>query len=85
MTERLDKGAASSEAEPLDPETGIIRFPDRGILPYNLSVSLSLDSSPSRGASGEEEKPSSLPKPPLLGEVASRRDDGEAEQSSCFV
>ena len=33
LTERLDKAAASSEAEPLDPETGSIRFPDRGTSP----------------------------------------------------
>ena len=32
---------------------------------YNLSVSLSLDSSPSRGASGEEMRLSAMPKPPL--------------------
>ena len=31
------------------------------------------DSSPSRGASGEEEKFSAMPKPPLQGEVASRK------------
>ena len=30
-------------------------------------------SSPSRGASGEEEKFSAMPKPPLQGEVASRK------------
>ena len=29
MTERLDKAAASSEAEPLDPETGSSCFPGR--------------------------------------------------------
>ena len=44
---------------------------------FNLSVSLSLDSSPSRGASGEEAKLYDMPKPPLLGEVARRRRDGE--------
>ena len=84
MTERLDKGAASSEAEPLDPETGSSSFPGRrsSVQPLSLAP---LDSSPSRGASGEEEKPSGLPKPPLLGEVASRRDDGEVGQRSCFI
>ena len=38
----------------------------------NLSVSHSLDSSPGRGASGEEEKLSEMPKPPL---VRSNNDD----------
>ena len=39
---------------------------------YNLSVSLPLDSSPSRGASGEEAKLYGMPKPPL---VRSNNDD----------
>ena len=39
MTERLDKEAALSEVEPLNPETESSSFPSRGILPYNLSVS----------------------------------------------
>ena len=34
-------------------------------------------SSPSRGAFGKEAKLCGMPRPPLLGEVASRRDDGE--------
>ena len=42
----------------------------------NLSVA-SGDSSPSRGAFGKEAKLCGMPRPPLLGEVASRRDDGE--------
>ena len=42
----------------------------------NLSVA-SGDSSPSRGAFGKETKLCGMPRPPLLGEVASRRDDGE--------
>ena len=37
----------------------------------------SFDSSPSRGASGEEAKRYGMPKPPLLGEVARRSRDGE--------
>ena len=39
------------------------------------------DSSPSRGASGEEVKLYGLPKPLLQGEVARRRRDGEVVQS----
>ena len=39
---------------------------------YNLSASLPLDSSPSRGASGEEGKPFEMPRPPL---VRSNNDD----------
>ena len=38
------------------------------------------DSSPSRGASGEEVKLYGLPKPLLQGEVARRRRDGEVVQ-----
>ena len=52
-------------------------------LPSNLSVCFA-DSSPSRGASGEEAKLSGLPRPPLLGEVASRRDDGEVGWKDSF-
>ncbi len=44
---------------------------------YNLSVSHTLDSSPSRGASGEEIKVYEMPRPLLLGEVAMRSIDGE--------
>ena len=85
MTERLDKEAASSEVEPLDPETESSSFPSRGISRTTSQSRLWLDSSPSRGASGEKEKRGGLPKPPLLGEVASRRDDGEVGQGGCFV
>ena len=42
----------------------------------NLSVA-SGASSPSRGAFGKEAKLCGMPRPPLLGEVASRSDDGE--------
>ena len=48
----------------------------------NLSVSHSLDSSPSRGASGEEIGLSTMPKPLLLGEVARRSRDGEVLYSN---
>ena len=51
-----------------------------GFPSYNLSVSLPLDSSPSRGASGEEAKLYGMPKPLLQGEVARRRRDGEVVQ-----
>ena len=44
---------------------------------YNLSVSHTLDSSPSRGAYGEEIKVYEMPRPLLLGEVAMRSIDGE--------
>ena len=39
---------------------------------------------PSRGASGEEIKLSAMPKPPLLGEVARRRRDGEVGQRRAY-
>ena len=50
------------------------------IQPLSLT---SFDSSPSRGASGEETKLYAMPRPPLLGEVASSvsDDDGEVVQS----
>ena len=46
------------------------------VLVQPLSLT-SFDSSPSRGASGEEAKRYGMPKPPLLGEVARRSRDGE--------
>ena len=64
------------------PEASASRAGVPSVQPLSLAP---LDSSPSRGASGEEEKPSGLPKPPLLGEVASRRDDGEVGQRSSFL
>ena len=41
----------------------------------------SFDSSPSRGASGEETKLYAMPRPPLLGEVASSVSDDDGEVS----
>ncbi len=55
-----------------------------GFPPYNLSVSLPLDSSPSRGASRNRLLCGGLPRPPLLGEVAMRSIDGEVVQRRCF-
>ena len=46
----------------------MVRFPF--VQPLSLAT---LDSSPSRGASGEEGKLCGMPKPPLLGEVARRQ------------
>ena len=46
------------------------------VLVQPLSLT-SFDSSPSRGASGEEEELPAMPRPPLLGEVALRSNDGE--------
>ena len=51
--------------------TGRLMLRRAVLLPSNLSVSHLLASSPSRGASGEEAKRYGMPKPPLLGEVAS--------------
>ena len=52
-----------------------------GRLPFVQPLSLtSFDSSPSRGASGEEEELPAMPRPPLLGEVALRSNDGEVGQ-----
>ena len=50
---------------------------------YNLSVSLTLDSSPSRGALGSAENFISSPEPPLQGEVAMRSIDGEVVWRIC--
>ena len=52
----------------------------RPVLVQPLSLT-PFDSSPSRGASGEEVKLYGLPKPLLQGEVARRRRDGEVVQS----
>ena len=46
-----------------------------------LSHGLRRDSSPSRGASGEETKLYAMPRPPLLGEVASSVSDDDGEVS----
>ena len=73
MTERLDKEAASSEAEPLDPETESSSFPSRGISRTTSQSRLWLDSSPSRGAKNAAEKPSPMPgkrrKPTLFATI----------------
>ena len=51
-----------------------------GRLPSVQPLSLtSFDSSPSRGASGEEAKLYAMPRPPLLGEVASSVSDDDGE------
>ena len=56
--------------------------PRAAVALYNLSVSHTLDSSPCRGASGEEVKLYDMPRPLLLGEVAMRSIDGEVVQDA---
>ena len=61
-------------------QKGCVLGKKKGLLQNaNLSVSLSLDSSPSRRASGEERKLCVMPRPRLSGEVAMRSIDGEVK------